>query len=128
MANKRYICVPKGGQSPLVTARERPVDTEAFRFVELENGLTAIQSLSNEKFLICNLTFELLAATSNVEYINHRFEIVFAFYDTNIIGIKSICNNKFVTADNKLNKPLVAMGNSFGEMEMFKVKQFEKRD
>lgn len=110
--------------------RERRLydDAEAFRFVEIEHGLTAIQSLCNEKYLLCNLTFEVHAATSQVEFINHRFEIVFAFHDTEIIGIRSACNGKYLSVERALNKPVVAVGNTFGESEMFKLKKWERRE
>lgn len=128
--NKKYVCAPQQGQKPLVTYRERRLydNSEAFKFVELENGLTAIQSLSNDKFLLCNLTFEVIAATSQVEFVNHRFEIIFAFHDNDIVGIRSMCNGKYLSVERMINRPILAMGNTFGENEMFKLKKWEKRD
>lgn len=127
--NKKYVCAPDRGQKPLVTYRERRIydDSEAFRFVALDNGLTAIQSLSNQNFVLCNLSFELLASANQPEFINHKFEIVFAFHDTEIIGIKSAANGKYVSVERAIGKPVLALASTFGENEMFKIKKWEKR-
>lgn len=127
--NKKYMCAPDRGQKPLVTYRERRIydDAEAFRFVALENGLTGIQSLSNQNYVLCNLSFELLASATQVEFVNHRFEIVFAFHDTDIIGIRSAANGKYVSVERGIGRPVLALATTFGESEMFKLKKWEKR-
>lgn len=100
---------------------------ESFKFEQMSNGYFCIKCSANNKYLWRNENFELVASRNAMSENDFQmmFDIKFLAFSQNIIVIKSLDNDKYLTvspASSESQKRIItASADDFDEFEMIKL-------
>ena len=131
--NGKYVAAEIGETSaPLTTGRDAPLMAnrdavgpwEQFVIEHIENGLVAIKSIFNGKYVAANVGRNRFPLTADRDAVGPWEQFVIEHIENGLVAIKSVVTDKYVAAEVEWpSVPLVANRDAVGPWEKFVIEE-----
>ncbi|WNM41967.1 S8 family serine peptidase [Micromonospora halotolerans] len=117
-ANNKFVTAESAGAKPLIARSASIGAWETFQIVDNTDGTISLKATINGRYVTAPSTTSPLIASKTTIGTAEKFD-----FDAPapVVGIKSLANGKFVTAESAGAKPLIARSASVGAWEKFEI-------